>query len=389
MSCRQSWFTTLRTWDLYFAIAYAVVLVLVVADQGTGTARAAVAAGALTAMAAGYVWWGRPLIAMDAEAGRLWPFIAAMLVLHVVAITAVPVTAYADFALSPLMFMSLPLGQAITGATVANLLPPAVALVRGSHPGDLRTTSIMAVFGISLSVLMGVFIVRVIDQSDERLRLIGELEASRGEVARLSREAGVAAERSRLAGEIHDTLAQGFTSIITLLQAVGAELDRDPDRAREHVELAVRTARENLAESRALIAALQPAALDASSLEQAVRRQVERLGEETGAAVSYEVGGQPCPLPTAVEVVLLRAAQEALANVRRHAAAAAVRVRLDFRAEGVALCVRDDGQGFDAARSAPGFGLSGMRARVAQVSGVLTVDSAPGRGTAVTVEVPS
>ncbi|WP_217395487.1 sensor histidine kinase [Catellatospora tritici] len=389
MNHRQSWFATLGTWDLYFVISYAVVLVLVVADQGTGTARAAVAAGTLTAMAALYAWWGRPLIAADAEAGRVWPFIGAELVLLAVAIAAVPVTSYIDFALSPLMFMSLPLRQAIAGATVANLMPVALAVGRGADRADLRTTSIMAVFGVSLSVLMGVFIVRVMNQSEERLKLISELEASRGEVARLSREAGVAAERSRLAGEIHDTLAQGFTSIVTLLQAVGAELEREPDRAREHVDLAVRTARENLAESRALIAALQPAALDAGSLEQAVRRQAERLAEETGADVSYAVGGDPYPLPTAVEVVLLRAAQEALANVRRHAGAAVVLVRLDYRAEGVALSVQDDGRGFDAERDRHGFGLSGMRARAAQVSGVLTVDTEPGRGTAVTLEVPS
>ncbi|MDI1462905.1 sensor histidine kinase [Catellatospora sp. KI3] len=389
MSRRESWSTTLRTWDLYFAIAYVVVLVLVVADQGIGTARGAVAAGALTAMAVLYACWGRPLVACDADSGRVWPFIGALLVLQIAAIAAVPVTAYIDFALSPLMFMSLPLGQAIAGATVANLMPLALALGRRADGADLHTTAIMSVFGVSLSVLMGVFIIRVLNQSQERLKLIGELEASRGEVARLSREAGVAAERSRLAGEIHDTLAQGFTSIVTLLQAVGAELERDPVRAREHVDLAVRTARENLAESRALIAALQPAALDAGSLEQAVRRQAERLAEEIGVEVSYAVGGQPYPLPTAVEVVLLRAAQEALANVRRHAGAAVVLVRLDYRAEGVALSVQDDGRGFDAERDAQGFGLPGMRARAAQVSGVLTVDTEPGRGTAVTLEVPS
>jgi signal transduction histidine kinase len=246
----------------------------------------------------------------------------------------------------------------------------------------------MAALGIALSVLLGVWVVRVVRQSHERLELIEELEASRAEVARLSREAGVAAERARLAGEIHDTLAQGFTSIITLVQAADSELDREPGKARGHLGLALRTARDNLAESRALVAALAPAALDTGSLDQAVRRQAERLGEETGVAVAYAVAGEPVALPTAVEVVLLRAAQEALANVRRHAGATAAEVHLTYGGGSVGLCVRDDGRGFDPGRAGGGFGLAGMRTRAGQVNGMLTVDSEPGRGTTVTLEIP-
>ncbi|NUR73723.1 MAG: sensor histidine kinase [Hamadaea sp.] len=387
MNGSQSWYASLRIWDVYFAIGYSVVLVLVAVGHGAGTtARAVLATVALTAMAACYAWWGRPLILADVEGRRMWPFIAAQLVLAAAAVTAVPIAAYINFALSPLMFMSLPLGQAIAGAVAANLLPVAAALIGRADPGDTRTTMIMAVFGVALSVLMGVFIVRVIKTSEERLALIGELEASRAEVARLSRLAGVAEERSRLSGEIHDTLAQGFTSIITLLQAAGTELERDPARARGHVDLAVRTARENLAESRALVAALAPAALHSASLDQAIRRQTERLAEETGVAVAYAMSGDPAPLPTATEVVLLRAAQEALTNVRRHAEAAHVSVELAYTADRVTLTVRDDGRGFDPGRHS-GFGLDGMRARAAQVDGLLTVDSAPGRGCTTTLEV--
>ncbi|MEV6969640.1 sensor histidine kinase [Hamadaea sp. NPDC051192] len=388
MNGSQSWYTSLRVWDVYFAIGYAVVLVLVAIGHSAGTAvRAGLAAVALTAMAACYVWWGRPLVMRDTEGRRMWPFIGVQLVLAAAAVTAVPIAAYINFALSPLMFMSLPLGQAIAGAIGANLVPVAAALIGRTDPADTRTTMIMAVFGMALSVLMGVFIVRVIKQSEERLALIGELEASRAEVARLSRLAGVAEERSRLAGEIHDTLAQGFTSIITLLQAAGPELDRDPARAREHVDLAVRTARDNLAESRALIAALAPVALHSASLDQAIRRQADRLAEETGVAVAYAVSGDPAPLPTACEVVLLRAAQEALTNVRRHASATSVAVTLAYTAERVTLTVRDDGRGFDPAGARTGFGLDGMIGRAAQIDGLLTVDSAPGRGCTLTLEV--
>ncbi|NUO61180.1 MAG: sensor histidine kinase [Hamadaea sp.] len=388
MSGSQSWYASMRIWDVYFAIGYTVVLVLVAVGHSPGaTARAVAATVALTLMAACYTWWGRPLILADVEGRRLWPFIGAQLGLAAVAVTAVPISAYINFVLSPLMFMSLPLGQAIAGAIGANLLPVAAALIGRADPGDTRTTMIMSFFGMALSVLMGVFIVRVIKQSEERLALIGELEASRAEVARLSHLAGVAEERSRLAGEIHDTLAQGFTSIITLLQAAGPELDRDPARARGHVDLAVRTARENLAESRALIAALAPAALDSASLDQAIRRQADRLAEETGVTVAYAMSGDPVLLPTATEVVLLRATQEALTNIRRHASATDVTLNLVYAADRVLLTVRDDGRGFDPVATHGGFGLDGMRMRAAQVGGLLTVDSAPGLGCTITLEV--
>ena len=124
----------------------------------------------------------------------------------------------------------------------------------------------------------------MVEQSSERAHLIAELEASRAEVARLSHEAGVAAERARLAGEIHDTLAQGFTSIITLVQAAESEALRD-----ERLALAVRTARENLAESRALVAALAPSALGSGSLHDAVRRQAARFTEETGVPAPVRI----------------------------------------------------------------------------------------------------
>jgi signal transduction histidine kinase len=196
----------------------------------------------------------------------------------------------------------------------------------------------------------------------------------------------VAAERERLAAEIHDTLAQGFTSILTLVQAASAELARDPDRTRAHLDLAARTARENLGEARALVGALTPAAMGSGSLVDAVRRQAARLTEECGIEAEFVNEGELGALPTAVEVVLLRTAQEALTNVRKHSGAGFVRVMLGGEADRVWLSVVDDGSGFDATRPSDGFGLRGMRNRVEQVGGRLTVDSGP-IGTTVRVEV--
>ena len=129
-------------------------------------------------------------------------------------------------------------------------------------------------------------------------------------MATLSAERGALAERERLAGEIHDTLAQGFTSIIMLLQAARGTADRAGQ---------YRTARENLAEARTLITALRPAPLSGATLEEALGRITAQFGEELAVSTTFEVRGDSRTTSTKVEVVLLRAAQEALANVRKHA----------------------------------------------------------------------
>jgi len=217
--------------------------------------------------------------------------------------------------------------------------------------------------------------------------LVSELAATRAESARLSREAGTAAERERLAREIHDTLAQGFTSIVMLAQAVEPELDTDTAAAKRHVELIGATARENLAEARAMVAELTPSPLE-ETLPAAIQRQCDRLAAETDAAVTARIADDLPPPSMATDVVLLRATQEAFANIRKHAHANAVTVELASSPSGVRLTVTDNGIGM-ASGSPAGFGLRGMRARVAQVGGEMTVSAAADGGTILTVEVPT
>jgi signal transduction histidine kinase len=229
---------------------------------------------------------------------------------------------------------------------------------------------------------------RVIEQSLERAALIEQLEATRAELAAAHHEAGVQAERHRLAGEIHDTLAQGFTSIVTLLQAAEASLRPDSQEARRHLDLALVTARENLAEARTLVTTLTPAPLEAGTLGDSVHRVTGTTGAQAGIEARAEVTGTARRLPTGTEVVLLRVCQEALANVRKHASAHQVRVRLCYAAATVRLTVTDDGTGFDPAKPDGGYGLKGMADRVSQVGGTVEVTSAPGAGTEVRAEVP-
>ena len=270
-----------------------------------------------------------------------------------------------------------------TAATVA----PAVAVARGDEPlwGPGQT-----LVGMVFSLAMGLWVFRVLEQSAERAILIQELSATREELAAAHREQGVAAERERWAREVHDTLAQGYTSIVVLAQAAAAQLDADPRAAAERVALIEEVARDNLGEARAMVAAFAPVALDSSTLVEALQRLAERFGRETGLATRLDTSAltDGASLSRAEEIVLLRGAQEALANVRRHASASAVVLRVSRIGDVVAVHVEDDGVGFDPA-AAHGVGLAGLRDRAAEVGGAVDVASAPGEGTRVTVRVPA
>jgi signal transduction histidine kinase len=374
-------------WEILFAVAYAATTVLVVLDE-TDPVRSVVAVVALTALALTYLFWGRGIVRDDGHVRQRWAFALVVVALVAAAVLANTTASFILFMVCPLLFSTLEFRPAAVLTTATILLSPASSIVNDGLDGPvlhilLPMTAILVVFG----VLAGKFILHVIEESRARADLIDQLEESQAEVSRLSREAGTAAERERLAREIHDTLAQGFTSIVTLAQAIESEVDTDPAAARRHAELAARTARENLADARTMVAALAPDDLTSGSLVDALRRLTDRLGDETGLAVRYEVDSALPPLAMAAEVVLLRGAQEALNNVRRHAAAAAVLVRLSLVDEAVRLDVRDDGAGFDPDR-ATGFGLRGMRSRAEQVGGTLSVRSGAD-GTELTLEVPA
>ncbi|QAY64943.1 sensor histidine kinase [Xylanimonas allomyrinae] len=238
-------------------------------------------------------------------------------------------------------------------------------------------------------VALGLWVAFTMRQSEENARLVDRLRAAQAELAATQHAAGVVAERERLAREIHDTLAQGFTSVVMQAQAAGAALDRGDDGSvRERLATMETTARDNLAEARGLVAAFAPVPLQGATLTDALRRLAGRWAAETGARATVsadDVGA----LEPAEEVVLLRAAQEALANVRRHAGAASVRVTL--RGGGgrpVELDVIDDGRGIDD-DVAEGFGLRGMRERVTAGGGSLDVGPREDGGTAVHVRLPA
>ena len=234
-------------------------------------------------------------------------------------------------------------------------------------------------------------------QNFERARLIDELRATRSALAASEREAGILAERQRLAREIHDTLAQGFISIITHLEAADLAVPAGCTDGRRHLRQAQTTARENLVDPRRLVQDLRPMPLAEAALPDAVEAVGTRWAENWQGDLQVIITGDPYPLAEEVENTLLRATQEALHNVRKHADASEATITLSYMPDTVILDVYDNGRGFDATADilyggfkgeGGGFGLRAIRERAANVGGKVEIEGAPGDGTTVTVVVP-
>ena len=384
----HAWELAPSSWDVFYAVVFVVNAVVVELAPLTVPARVTLSV-ALAAMVPWYVLVGRPQIYGGLVSSRSWLYLVGITALFGVAVYLAPNAWFLAFALSPQCFFMLPFRQAMYAVLMFNAVAAVVLIAR--HPGgDIVPQSLLnGGFGVGLAFVYGRFANTIIDQSQERADLIGQLEATRAELASVHHQAGTLAERQRLAGEIHDTLAQGFSSVIMLLQAAETGLGPDTaEPARRQISLAAETARENLAEARGLVAALAPADLASGNLPGALRRVTERLGAETGIEVTFTEDGEPRPLPATLDVVLLRVAQEALANVRKHAEARTARVSLRYTGSAVSLQVSDDGRGYAVDGATSGYGLRGMRERLGQVNGRIEVTSGPGAGTCVRAEVP-
>ena len=224
------------------------------------------------------------------------------------------------------------------------------------------------------------------------IQTLGQQAALALQLTRLARDArqlAVLEERTRLAREIHDTLAQGFTGIIVQLQAAAEVATSSPAGQRAHLARAIDLARASLAEARRSVLALRAPALVDTDLASALRGLLRQITDEGPMMASLAVSGAPVALPPEVESQLLRIGQEAVANVVQHAAARALEVELCFLPGQVMLVIRDDGAGFEPAQvGASRYGLVGMGERARQIGAELAVESAPGQGTTITAMAP-
>jgi signal transduction histidine kinase len=383
---RHAWETGTLRWDVFYLLVFVAVLVIVLI--GTPGSRA-VAAAAVAATIPWYLLVGRPMwtTRRPAAPAREAIYVAGLFALFGMAQSQNPEVWFLTFALAPQFYMFLDTRLAMVLGIALNFLAASLLVARYPTGGTAATAFGIAAAGGGFSIFYGAWVSGIIRQSAERADIIDQLEAARAELAAAQHEAGRLAERQRLAADIHDTLAQGFTSVVMLIQAAQVDLDGSRPLASRHLDLAEQTARDNLAEARALIADLAPARLDGSTLPDALRRLT---GDPLSPADAvFDVSGTPRPLPVATEVVLLRVCQEALANVRKHAHARSATVRLGYDPDAVRLEVCDDGAGFDPDRVTDGYGLHGMRTRVGEAGGTLTVRSSPGSGTQVRATVPA
>ncbi|MGW4726643.1 sensor histidine kinase [Streptomyces sp. NPDC004291] len=368
---------------LHLLMAGLLVLAAVRAHSAAGTVAAAVTGAVYAAGSC------LPAVRTSRRAAAVWLGVLGASWLAMLCLT--PEALWVAF---PLYFLqlhllparwSLPAVALTAGAAILSYVGHGAALNPGVFIGPLLGAAVAVATVLGYQALYR--------ESERRRRLIEELIATRAELAAAERHAGTLAERERLAREIHDTLAQGLSSIQLLLRAAERALPPDSPAA-GHIERARRAAQDDLAEARRFVRALAPPDLEHGSLAAALERLCEPGAEAGpyGPRVRFSVSGTPVELPTPYEVALLRIARSALANTVRHASASRAEITLSFMGASVTLDVVDDGEGFEPGAVRPssegGFGLPAMRSRAESLGGTFTVESAPGQGTAVAVSLP-
>jgi signal transduction histidine kinase len=404
----ERWGRVLADWIPYLTLTIATILSLIRTPPGQTWSESGLTI-ALVAVAAGWVfgmYTRAPQPRRDHPARMIVYFaglllIAAALMLHQPLYFIFAITAYFHAPLLrplPLVVLAVGLMSVLIDTIVTGFPWPTIA-------GWTIYVPLMVIqtFTIGLGAVVGE---KLSDLSEQRRQTLAQLELALEENAGLhaqlltqAREAGVLDERQRMAREIHDTLAQGLTGIITQLEAAEQARERQEDRQR-HLDNAARLARESLSEARRSVQASRPEPLESAALPDALAEVAQQWSAINGVPVAFTTTGDPLPLHPEVEVALLRTAQEALANVAKHARASRAGLTLSYMGDVVMLDVRDDGVGFAVpsetnraggagADRGAGFGLIAMRQRVSRVAGTLVVESEPGGGTAISARVPA
>lgn len=385
----QPW---LRLLHLLFGVSLLVPCSFLVLDGAPGLAPTLALAGAFAAWyAISFAWapFGRGPVPIAVSITGIVVFLTLLTLREDVFLLVL-------YSLIPLVFSSLPRVWAIVAMAAMVLTAPLIE--RDVDRSDAFTFVAIVAIGLVVTAVIEMLAKRNEEQQD----VIAALEAAQTENARLAadaatqgRRAGVLAERQRLAHDIHDTLAQSFTSIVAQLEAAEQALDHDPDDAGTRIRRAKDTARDGLAEARRTVEALRPASLEEVDLPDALHELAERWSRELAAPVTVDVvvDGPSVAVPEDAEAALLRVTQEALTNVGRHARAQRVTITLTYLDDLVLLDVQDDGTGFDPTSTAHdgrrvGFGLTSMRERMALVGGDLSVEGEPGEGTTIAARLP-
>lgn len=301
-------------------------------------------------------------------------------------------TPFATFLAFPMFFLFLHLLH-VPWSIIATACATVFSIIGFSgHSGWNIGAIVGPIIGAAVALGIGLGYRALYREVQERESLIADLRATREQLAVSEREAGTLAERTRLARELHDTVAQGLASIQLLLHA--AQRSTHDEKLTQTLALAQETAAANLAETRRFIHELTPPILENQSLAAALRRLAETTTRSGGPEVTAYVVGVARTLPMPLETALLRIAQGSLANVVTHASARTATVVLSYD-DDVCLDIIDDGIGFvprnvlDGPQKPGSFGLSAIRSRVFELGGTVSYQSEPGAGTTVTVCLPT
>jgi signal transduction histidine kinase len=367
-----------RWWDLGIALA-AVSVVLIVAATAPVPRDWIVAGAAVLALVVAWVAAGRRAREGDARS----VVFSVVLVLVTGALVSInPILAISQTFAYPLVWMlaSRTRIAVLFNVAVAASVCTGFLIAIGTSRDALISTAITVVLSLGFSLALGFWITRIARVGEERKVLLDTLTAAQDELAVLHRDTGITSERERLARELHDTIAQSLAGLVLLGQRSRRELAAGT-LTDDTLELIESGAREALAETRSLVAGSAPVELNAG-IAAALTRLGDRFARESGIAVTSAVAIDPsAALGRDTEVVLLRCAQEGLANVRKHAGATAARLELTVDSDGATIRVVDDGRGVDPEATATGFGLSGLRDRLALVGGTVTLDGTAGATT--------
>ena len=386
-------------WSAIFLVALLVCSLLTLLDDAqTAVSRLVLVALAITSV--GWhllfvIWWPRrtqiPLRGTPRQAAI---FLLVTVLLYLPLAWLDPIFTFGIGTIYGLVYFFLPIRWALPASLLLTL---SWSLLRQTSAGsiDLLSQSLWVGLAITLiSGLIALWLERIIIESATRAELIAALEQAQAELAASERRAGVLAERQRLAHELHDTLAQGFIGIIMRLETAVSHLTPGEQQAIGELEKAVSEARHNLTQVRRVVQNLRPASLEKASLPEALEATVAKWQAASGVTAKTVVTGTMQPLSNEQQHVLLRAVQEALANVRKHAQATIVQVTLSYIGDTVLLDVQDDGIGMQKRAVGPddqwqgGYGLTAMRERVTHEGGTLEIESEPEDGVTVTVSLP-
>ncbi|CAN5300543.1 sensor histidine kinase [soil metagenome] len=376
-----------RWWHVFFATTMAMLAVINVFSWAPSTGQRIGAWATIALLSIVYLTVGRR--ALSGEARFRLPFALALIIGSGALVACSPNLAFVQVIAFPLLWVVIPSTRVAMVANVGLALAVSAGFIVsvGTGSENLAQTALIQSVSLVGSLALGLWISRIADLSAERLRLLDELNATQAELAAANRDTGVVSERERLAREIHDTIAQSLTGIVMMCQRAQRELAHERlEPLAGQLRLLEQSARDVLVETRSLVAASATVDLG-GGIAAALERLAERYRRESGIAITVtaEVSVE---LDRDTEVVLLRCAQEALANVRKHSHATSATVRLVTELHTATLAVTDDGTGFDSSEAEPGFGLPGMRDRLALVNGALAVSSVPGGGTSLSVSLP-